>query len=154
MKIPGDAHRIHAEVERLLSLQHELPDELQGSFARYLCVLASSYLEASCRQLIFEYARKRSDPTVLRYVEAGVAGFRNPNTETILQLVGRFSVALRDSVKQQISDKIKTSVDSIYANRNSVAHGRPSGVSIGQMRGYYEDARLLVTQLHSILGLP
>lgn len=154
MKLPGDAQRIQAEIESLLAVPPALPDELQGSLARYLCVLASSYLETSCRQLVVEYARCRSDHTVVKYVETAVSGFRDPNMEKILQLIGRFSVSLRDTVTQQVSDKTKESVDSIYANRNSVAHGRQSGISIGQIRGYYEDAKALVVRLHATLGLP
>lgn len=149
----GDAQRIEAELRALFESASELKDELRASLARYACVLVSSYLEAIFRELAVAYTRARASEQVLRYVDHSLGGFRDPNMEKILQLVGRFDADYRQQLETQTSGKLKDSVDSISANRNNIAHGRRSGISLGQVHAYYEDVRIVVARTRAILGV-
>ena len=80
-------------------------------------------------------------------VESQLRFFRNPNTEKILQLLGSFDERVRSSVENVITEQQKASVDSIRANRNSIAHGRQSSISIAQATGYYEQAKALLARI-------
>jgi hypothetical protein len=149
----GDSQRIAAELEALFVAAREAGDELQASLGRYACVLASSYLEAALRELVTTYASGRADPRVARFVESMLGQFRDPNMEKILGLVGRFDSGFRDRLEAITTGRLKDSVDSISANRNNIAHGRRSGISLGQVRGYYDDAVDVVGKARGIVGL-
>ena len=141
----GDAQRIESELDVLFAEAASCSDEIQASLARYACVLASAYLEASFREIIQTCARSQASPAISRYVESTLNMFRDPNTEKILKLLGRLGQEYRDEVEAKVVGKIKSSVDSIMANRNSIAHGRSSSISLGRVQTYYNDARLIVS---------
>lgn len=147
----GDAQRIETELDALFEKAGQAQEELQASLARYACVLASSYLEAAFRELLVLYTRARANAAVLRYVDSTLSAFRDPNMEKILQLVGRLDPEYRRLLEAEASGKVKDSVDSISANRNNISHGRRSGISLGQVRSYYHDARTIVTKARSIV---
>lgn len=152
MKVHGDRQRIETEIASLLDQAGNSQEELQASLARYVCVLASSYLEAAFRELVASYTRARANDAVLRYVDYTLGTFRDPNMEKILQLVGRFDPDYRHLLERETTNRLKDSVDSIAANRNNIAHGRRSGISLGQVRGYYEDAREIVDKARAIIA--
>ena len=149
----GDRQRIETEIASLFEQAGSLKEELQASLARYACVLAASYLEAAFRELASSYTRSRTGDTIRRYVDSTLGTFRDPNMEKILQLLGRFSEEYRRSLEEQTVGKLKDSVDSIAANRNNVAHGRQSGISLGKVQKYYYDARTVVSKAKAILNV-
>lgn len=148
----GDSQRIESEIGSILGNTREFPEEFQASLARYICVLASSYLESAFRDLLLSFANKKASPSVCRYVDSCLAGFRDPNMAKIVQLLNRFDPEFGKLLDFQTEGKLKDSVDSIYANRNNIAHGRRSGISIGQIRGYFSDAKLVVSKAQAILA--
>ena len=148
----GDKQRIEEEIESLFEQARNCDDELQASLARYACVLAGSYLEAAFRELVISYTRSRASECLRRYVDSTLKMFRDPNMEKILGLVGRFNLEYRRSLEDQTAGRLKDSVDSISANRNNIAHGRRSGISLGQMQIYYSDAREVVSRATFILN--
>jgi hypothetical protein len=149
----GDSQRIETEMAALFENAGASQEELQASLARYACVLASSYLEAALREMVLSCARAQAGPSVVRYVDSTLGVFRDPNTEKILQLVGRLDSRYRDVLEAQVAGRLKDSVDSISANRNNIAHGRRSGISLGQVYSYYNDARVVVSKARTIVGV-
>ncbi len=149
----GDRQRIEAEIASLFKQAGSLQEEIQASLARYACVLASSYLEAAFRELVSSYTRSRAGNPVRRYVDSTLGTFRDPNMEKILQLVGRFNEEYRRSLEEQTVGELKDSLDSISSNRNNIAHGRRSGISLGQVQIYYRNARTVVLKAKTILNV-
>jgi len=151
MNLHGDTQRIESELTSLFDAAVNVKEDLQASLARYACVLASSYLEAAFRELLIQYTQQRAHPSVVSYIDFTLGMFRDPNMEKILQLIGRLDPEYRRLLETQASLRLKDSVDSISANRNNIAHGRRSGISLGQVRNYYDDARAIVSKARTIL---
>lgn len=147
----GDRRRIETEIASLFEHARNAQLEVQASLARYACILASSYLEVAFREVVSAYCASRANDNVRRYVDFTLRTFRNPNMENILQLVGRFDLVYRESLAEKSAGRLKDSVDSISANRNNIAHGRSSGISLGQVKSYFEDARTVVSKASAIL---
>lgn len=147
----GERQRIETEIASLFEQGGASQEELQASLARYACVLTSSYLEAAFRELVAQYIHTRANEAVCRYVDSTLGVFRDPNMEKILQLVGRFDPEYRESLEAEAGGRLKDSVDSISANRNNIVHGRRSGISLGQVRSYYDDARAVVSKARVIM---
>ena len=111
--------------------------ELLSDFARYLCVLVSGYLEQAVIELAMEHVRLHSNPSVQKYVEARLRSFTNANSQRLLTLLGNFDADWRLDMEVYLVDELKDAVDSIVNLRNTIAHGRPSGVTIGRVTDYY-----------------
>jgi len=141
MNAHSEWQRIETELSMLLATSVRVSDELKGSLARYGCVLASSLLEAATREMIHEYCKPRASHEVLRYVNSTLRFFRDPNTEKILVMLARLDPGVREAVELQVTDRQKDSVDSISAQRNSISHGRSSGISMAQVAKYCSEAK-------------
>lgn len=111
-------------------------DEKRAELARHACVLASGYVEVCCRDIISSQA----SPAVCRYIQSQLQFFQNPNMENILQLIGSFDPGLRANVEDSLDPRHKDAIDSIVANKNSIAHGRNVGISYVHIKNYIEAA--------------
>ena len=114
--------------------------ELQSHWARYLCVLASGFLEISVRSIYGQYARQKSVPYVANYVDSQLKQFQSPKMENILELTRSFSANWEERLRYAVEGERKDAVDSIVAVRHNIAHGRPVGITYHTIRRYYENA--------------
>ena len=114
--------------------------ELQAHWARYLCILASGFLETSVRAIYGQYARTRAAPYVANFVDGELKRFQSPKMENILELTKSFSPSWEERLRGAVEGERKDAVDSIVAVRHNIAHGRPVGITYHTIRGYYENA--------------
>jgi hypothetical protein len=117
-----------------------MEQRLQGHWARYLCVLVSGFLEASVVAIYREYAQNRAEPNITRFVETELRGFRNPNMERIIQLIGSFNPGWAKDIKEVTHGQLTESINSIVNIRNQIAHGEDVGIGYPTIRSYYENA--------------
>jgi len=125
--------------------------ELQADFAKYLCILLSGYLENAIIALIVSYSEKRSAPEVASYVERQLDRWTNPNTETICQLFGSFSVDWRTKTEGFLVDYRKDSINSLVALRHKIAHGESVGTTMSQVWTYYSAIKEIVDFLADLV---
>jgi len=141
---------IHRHQQRLDALFGRVPRsaddiELQSEWAKYLCVLVSGFLEKSVTALYGAYAKAKANPNVASFVENRLRGFQNPNMENILKIAGSFSTEWRSTLEHSTEGELKDAVDSIYRNRNRIAHGEYSGITYTQIQQYYQSAIKVVS---------
>lgn len=123
--------------------------ETLSHWARYLCVLVSGFLESSIRTLYGQYARTKAAPNVANYVEGQLKYFQNPKMERILELARLFSPQWEAELRTASEGEAKDAVDSIVANKNSIAHGESVGITVTRMKRYYESALRVVDTIES-----
>ncbi len=125
--------------------------EVRSDFAKYLCVLVSGFLERSVESILIEHVRSRSAKSVLSYVEQTLrAG--NLNTHNLLVLVGRFDADAKERLEQFLDDERRDAINSIYGNRNSIAHGDDVSLTYVRVKGYHEKTREVVRFLENALA--
>ena len=139
----SDRQRLEFEINAVFEQACLVDEELQGSLARYACVLANGYLEAVCREVIEAYCGSRAHPSIVRYIQRRLKLFGDPNTEKVLQLAGDFGDDFRSNIEARIDEQTKDCINSIYAHRNNIAHGRRSDISITRIKQYFVGAKKL-----------
>ena len=150
----GDSQRLETEISAILAEASDCSDQLRSSLARYISVLAAGYVESSLREILSSYVQPRASVQVSRYVEARLSRHGNLHAERILQLLGLFDPGFRRELEASVEDRLWDSLNSIYANRNLVAHGASSGITVVRVRLYYEDARRVLAQIRKLLSRP
>src|SRR5688572_22649469 len=123
--------------------------EIQSHWSRYLCILVSGFLEISIPAIFVDYTNAKSSQNVYNYVSNNLE-LRNPNMERIIQLAYKFSNIWGEALKKETEGRIKTSIDSIFGNRNLLAHGNDTSISYHRISEWYEDAVLLINKLEYI----
>ena len=110
----------------------------RAMIARFVCILASGFIENVVRLHLIKFAQKsRPKPELACYVASSVGRFQNPKFDQILKLTGQFSDNWRKKL-EQIDDSIKTAIESIVSNRHLIAHGATSQISLAQVEQYME----------------
>ena len=123
--------------------------EMQSHWARYLCIRVSGFLEFAVSTMYKNYAKDKSAPFVVNYVNKQLSGFQNPNMEKILNITRAFNADWAKEIELELDNnsEIKDSIDSIVKNRNKIAHGENVGITYSRMKSYYENALKLMKLL-------
>src|SRR5580658_5700290 len=103
--------------------------ELKSHWARYLCILASGFLEVAVSALYSQYAHQVSAPGVANFVEATLENFHSPKMMNICLVARQFNPDWADQLESATAGELKDAVDSIVANRHLIAHGRDVSIS-------------------------
>lgn len=127
--------------------------EIASYLSSFLAVMICGVYEDCIEHLICQKAAKAQDPEVYQYVRSTIAeSFRNPKFARIVEILTKFSRGYADALKNNIEDKSKVALDSIVENKNAVAHGRPSNVTILDIKDYHNRCIPIFESLENILA--
>ncbi len=127
-------------------------DRIAGEIAKYLCILASGYLEVRIKEIVAHYVESRASSEIKRYVEKKLSYFQNPRPDRILELCGDFSPQMRDELKTQLSADLADAILSIVSHRNNLAHGADSSISLGRFEDYFSRTQKGVMKIEQVFG--
>jgi hypothetical protein len=117
---------------------------IQAEMSRYLCVRVSGFLDAAVSHILAMHIDGLSAPTVARFASLCLGRLQNLNAEKLTRLLNNFDPAWADSFSAFLDPKKKDDIDSLVANRNNIAHGRPTTVTYSRVSVFYATAREVV----------
>ncbi len=133
-----------SEIDEMLLYATEkagVDPRLGAHLAGYISVLISGVVEDCVEHLVVERARKVNDPQLQEFVRSSMAQqFRNPRSEDIANVVGRFSKDYQSSYQLSVSQEAREALGSIVRNRMSLAHqGAPqSNFTVNDVQRYFD----------------
>ncbi|MCI0487009.1 MAG: hypothetical protein L0229_10455 [Blastocatellia bacterium] len=114
--------------------------EMRSHWARYLCVLSAGFLENSLKEIYGEFVRRAPKP-VADYATSMLSGIQNPNTTKFIETARRFKPDWATELEAFVdSNGRREAINSIMKNRHEIAHGRPSGITMSQIKDYLDKA--------------
>jgi hypothetical protein len=144
-----------AELEKLvIAVQARDLDERTASYLFKLgSVLVCGNLEKCVEHLFIEKVGGESQPRVTSFLKTHFRIGRNYDCENILQLMFRFDSDWGRKFERFVEEngRIKESVSSCYAVRNSVAHGGGQSVGPSALKQFYDATLTLVAELEKII---
>ena len=130
----------HQRLLWLIGQANNLPAEqleLRAHWARYICVLASGFLENSLKEIYSRYARSCSASAVGDFVESRLDRVQNPKASRFIETAQSFNkqwgIELRVFLDQ---DGRKEAIDAIMSNRHQIAHGKDSAITLARVSDY------------------
>ena len=115
----------------------------------YLCVRTSGFLEHSLQIILLEYVQsKTSDLPTQNFVEKNLK-FVNADYNDILSTVRRFNENWRISLRQNNVQRFRSMLKNLAENRDHIAHGRDSNITIQELQSYFTQIKDLVLLLHN-----
>lgn len=146
---PGEFDRVRKRLDQAIEIARSINDpEVQAHFSRYLCVMASGYLEAACRDIVTRHCSKRASPDLQRYIGKQLDRFQNPKIDRIFDLAGAFGDEKRKAL-ETLDESWHDAVNSIVSNKNNIAHGRDSQISFGGLLAYLGLANRLLGKMRA-----
>lgn len=124
--------------------------ELTAHYARYLCVLVSGFAEQSVKDLLVQHARASSHHRIVKYVGSQLKRFQNVDKEKLKQLIESFDPLWWDDLASKRADELDAFI-SIAGARNQIAHGGDAGITMINVRQYYEQIKVVINDLADVL---
>lgn len=126
--------------------------ELEAILAAYLIVLISGAYEDCMEHLFSVRAGRPNDPELKNYVEERVDRyFRNPTYKRVKDELECFSANYANEFERRVDATARIALESIVTNKNSVSHGKPVNVTLGEVQGYYQRSTPILQVLEDIL---
>lgn len=131
-------NRINSLLERASRVEDL---ELSAHLSRYICVLVYGLLEVGIVSILSQITQEQSSPRIANYVQSCLNRERSPKSENIKQMIGHFDSSWEKKISEICTGKIFDSVNSVVANRHTIAHGDDVGITLKRVEGYYEDIK-------------
>lgn len=119
----------------------------QSLLSYYLCIRVSGFVENCVRTILTDYSVPRAKYNVRTYVGHSLERLPNPTYDSICELLKKYSDKWADRFKLAITTQVRQSLVSIVVNRNNIAHGGNSNITLNQLEVYYTDILQLIDEL-------
>lgn len=122
----------------------------EAYLAQYLTVFISGIYEQSVEEIIGEYSSLWGSPELENFVYNQLDQyFRNPNYPNLIKVVKSFSSSWASSITA-MDAKYRIALESIYVNKNYIAHGLPSQITYADIKGYHLEAKKIIEKIDEI----
>lgn len=139
--------KIDAAITEILSFTSAPPAE-QAYLAKFLVVFISGIYEESIETIMNEMVGKLGKPEVSSFVEQSIhVSFRNPSTENVKALVGKFGNNGWTKQIDLLPQDVKDALNSICSNKNALAHGNPVTLTLTDAIQYHRKAKTIIEKI-------
>lgn len=115
----------------------------------YLCVRTSGFLENAVQIILLEYVQSNTpDNPTQNYVEKNLKSI-SADYNSILGTVRSFNESWRTELRSNNVQQYKSVLNNLVENRNQIAHGRDSKITIQELQSYFIQIQDLVLLLHN-----
>jgi len=147
------------DLDGFIALCQQKVDALKVSFpeidsivAQHLVVLIAGVYEETIEESIRARAEKSKDIALVNLVTSLVdETFRNPDSKNVKRLIKRFGKAAVDELSGKVKLEDAEALNSIILNKNAIAHGKDSPVTIKDVENYYAKSRVVIHAVNEIV---
>lgn len=144
-----------SSVEKIVvaASKKQLDEEVVSNYCKLGAVLVCGAVERSIEILIDERVSQRSAPQVGPFLKNYFKRGTNYTADEIRALLYKFDTTWGADFEELIraNERLKTSLSSCYAIRNSVAHGGTQSLGPRILRQYFEDAIEIISHIEAII---
>lgn len=116
----------------------------------YLCIRTSGYIENSLQLILLKYVQSQTkDIPTQKFVEANLK-FITAEYGVILSTFRRFDENWRTELRNNNVQRFKPILNNLAKNRNEIAHGRDSKITLVELEGYFTQAQDLIVLIYQI----
>jgi hypothetical protein len=125
---------------------------VQAAFAQYLCVRVSGFVDASVGHILSKHiAHQANKVTVRRFAEIKLGKVTNLNAERLCRLLSDFDAQWRTQLETFLNVERRDALDSVVANRNNIAHGRPTTVTFSRVSEFHKRATEIIDYVDGLV---
>ena len=115
-------------------------DIIKSHLAKYFCILISGYIENYIKELISIYHIKTCKKETAKFISGKMRNLTNLDDSKIISFLQSFSDNWAQEYQEIRSDEMEAAFNTVYAQRNKIAHGDASNSNITyySILKYYE----------------
>ena len=119
--------------------------EVRSAFESYLCIRTYVFVETSVRTILLQHVRSvTSDDSTEKFVASQLE--RQPNLwySELIKLVDRFNPEWKEKIKQDVTYRMLTSLNSLVRIRNRIAHSDNTDISLNDLQDYFSSSQEII----------
>lgn len=148
MPIPWPAHRLVQELDVLFTRARAQTDlEVKSDYARFLVIRVSGLVEQVITEIVLAYSQSHAHPAVVSHIDWRMNTFQNPKFERILSLADSFQPGWKSALNAVVTVEEREALGSVTRQRNNIAHGEQSTISLAQVDQYYAQIKTLLDKV-------
>jgi hypothetical protein len=125
---------------------------VQAAFAQYLCVRVSGLVDACIGHILSVHlAHPANRPTARRFAEIRLGNVTNLNARRLSRLLGEFDAQWQVELDAFLDVERRDALDSLVANRNAIAHGRPTTVTFSRVSEFHKRAVEIIDFVNALV---
>ena len=100
----------------------------------------AGFLENAISEVYTDFVKQSASPQVASYTIATLQKIQNPKSTKFIETAKKFKKEWATQLDAffKEDESRKTAIDSIMNNRNNIAHGKNSSISVIQVKNYLE----------------
>jgi hypothetical protein len=129
-------------------------DVMKSHMAKYFCILVSGYIENSIKELISNYHNKTCKKETAKFITIKMKNITNLDDIKITTFLQSFSESWADEYLANRTDEMEAAFNTVYAQRNKIAHGNASNsnISYNSIVIYYNAIKEAIGLLEIIIS--
>lgn len=125
--------------------------EVLGHWARYLCLAVASNIDNCIISIFTEYSRINGDDRIRSFVSRRLSRVSNFRPRKIVEIHRDFGTDWEDRVKKFLNREMRNSINSIFINRNKIAHGESANVSVDMVCSWFEYSQEMIIFIENLV---
>lgn len=124
-------HNLHTLRDVVVDEERALEPEVRAWLARLLVVRAAGYIEQAVMECCRAHVKSRGGGWVQSFAHSWLERSKNPNSDNLIELVGRFDQTASDELDQLFradDEALYRDLASMVDKRNKIAHGLNEGI--------------------------
>lgn len=122
-----------------LTKKNDNDDEIVSDLCRYLCILVSGYFERTLIHILLDYTKNKVPNSIYQFVDSKLRGSTNFNKSKVEELLKSFNPVWVEKLHSWDDyDYFGDVIGYFYGNRNKIAHGENTTVSISDLETNYK----------------
>lgn len=77
--------------------------------------------------------------------------FTNVDNKKLTIFLQSFHEDWLDKYEDLMNDQLRSTLNTVISNRNNIAHGNPDNITFRAIEHYYEDIKLVINHLDTII---
>jgi len=119
--------------------------------AQYLAVYICGTYEECIKNTITLWAQTKCSPEIVSFIDKYLyEHFRNPDSDRVIELLQKFNSGWADEI-QKMSKIIKDALDSIVLNKNHIARGQKSEITLNDIDKWYPRSKQIILKIDQLL---
>lgn len=133
--------------------QQNLDEEMKSHIAKYLTVIVSGTYE-ECVECIFRtYFHNQIRDSRIEHYLADVwldRTFRNPDSKNLITLMNNFDKSWSEIIQQKYNSELQ-SLNNIKTNKDTIAHGGNSNVTMKDIYAWYTESKEIILEVGQVV---
>jgi hypothetical protein len=127
--------------------------EIASFLSSYLVVMLSGVYEDCIEHLLAQRAARGQDNEVTSYISKSLhETFRNPTFGALVGVLGKFSDQYAQRMREGVQERDAQALDSIVNNKNLIAHGRRSQLTVNEVVTFHGGVVRIFELLEGLLA--